>query len=390
VRSHNQQRTGNPPGGREGTLPARVARSVRLLRLRSGQARRGARRYPSDEASEDEMDSAAVADGLVIGVDVGGTKVAAGLVDGSGKIFSHHRCAMASQGTAARGLASVTSAIEIASSQADAPGSHNRILAVGICSPGPLDPNSGVVINPPNLPCWRNFPLLAEVARVSRLPVRVDNDANAAGLAETLWGAARGFPNVFYATIGTGIGTAILLGGRIYHGRTGAAAEGGHMTIDYEGPLCGCGKKGCIEAFASGPAIVRRTRCKLKSGLRSSILDMADGKAERVTCEMLGRALAAGDPTAKEVLNETIAYLACWFGNIVDLLEPDVMVVGGGVSSMLKPYFGEIQDRLPGCSVNQRCREIPLVPARYGEDAGIAGGAALCFGGVASANGVAG
>jgi glucokinase len=122
----------------------------------------------------------------------------------------------------------VTKAIETASAyEVSAAGAHHLIRGVGICAPGPLDPKTGVVINPPNLPCWRNFPLAA-VAQIYRVRVKVDNDVNAAGFAETLWGSGRGYRNVFYVTIGAGIGTAILLDGRIYHGRTGAAGEGGH------------------------------------------------------------------------------------------------------------------------------------------------------------------
>jgi hypothetical protein len=116
------------------------------------------------------------------------------------------------------------------------------------------------VVNPPNLPCWRNFPLAAEVAKVYGVPVQIDNDANGAALAEVRWGAGRGHNSVFYATIGTGIGTGIVFGGHIYHGRTGAAGEGGHMSIDYRGPRCGCGKLGCIEILAAGQPLpnVRR------------------------------------------------------------------------------------------------------------------------------------
>src|SRR5450755_322916 len=283
------------------------------------------------------MSSVALHDDLVIGVDIGGTKVAAGLVDPSGEILCRTRNPMVCNDGAASGLASVTKAIETASAQAvSAAGKHNLIRGVGICSPGPLDPKTGVVINPPNLPCWRNFPLAAEIAQIYRVRVKVDNDANAAGLAETLWGAGRGYRNVFYVTIGTGIGTAILLDGRIYHGRTGAAAEGGHMSIDYKGALCACGKRGCIEILASGPAIARRARAKIEGGRASSLLDLAGGKIERVTSEMVGQAAAAGDIAATAVLRETVELLSLWFGNIVDLLEPDVMIVGGGVASMLK------------------------------------------------------
>jgi glucokinase len=333
------------------------------------------------------MPSVEVREDLVIGVDIGGTKVAAGLVDPSGSVLSHTRNPMVCSDGAARALAAVTQVIETVSAQATSfAGDRNLIGGIGICSPGPLDPNTGVVINPPNLPCWRNFPLATEIAKIYRVRVKVDNDANAAGLAETLWGAGHGYRNVFYATIGTGIGTAIVFDCRIYHGRTGAAAEGGHMSIDYKGPRCACGKPGCIEALAAGPAIARRARAKLESGRSSSLMDLAGGKPELVTSEMVGKANAAGDQVAGEVLRETVELLSFWFGNIVDLLEPDVMIVGGGVSSMLKPFLSEIKDRLQDCCVNQSCREIPLVSARYGEDAGIAGGAALCFATASSAN----
>jgi glucokinase len=253
------------------------------------------------------------------------------------------------------------------------------IAGIGICAPGPLDPRTGIVINPPNLPGWRNFPLATEISKAYCLPVRVDNDGNAAALAEALWGAGRGYRNVFCATIGTGIGTGIVFDGQIYHGRTGAAAEGGHNTIDYHGPRCGCGKLGCIEILASGPAIARRASEKIVTeGRASAILELAGGRVDRISSEMVGRAYAAEDLLAKEVLEETAALLTVWLGNIVDLLEPDVMIIGGGAGAMLRPFFGEIEERLPTWCVNSHCQEIPLLAAHYGADAGIAGGAALC------------
>jgi glucokinase len=319
-------------------------------------------------------------DGYIIGVDVGGTKVAAGLVNSIGEISIQTRSPMVAKDAAA-GLAAVISAIDSVRAAAGLkPELQNLISGIGICAPGPLDPRTGVVVNPPNLPGWRNYPLAAEVSKVYRLPVRVDNDGNAAALAEALWGAGRGYRNVFCATIGTGIGTGIVFDGRIYHGRTGAAAEGGHMTIDYRGPRCGCGKLGCIEILASGPAIARRAAEKIAAGGSSSILEQAEGLPQRITSEMVGKAYAAGDAVAKEVLQETAKLLAVWLGNIVDLLEPDVMIIGGGAGSMLRPFFGEIEDQLPDWCVNSHCQEIPLVAATYGADAGIAGGAALCRG----------
>jgi len=317
-------------------------------------------------------------DGHLIGVDVGGTKVAAGLVNAAGEITYQTRTPMVANDAAA-GLAAVISAINSVRAANNSPSENGLITGIGICAPGPLDPRSGIVINPPNLPGWRNFPLAAEISKTYSLPVRVDNDGNAAALAEGLWGAGRGFRNVFCATIGTGIGTGIVFDGRIYHGRTGAAAEGGHNTIDYRGPRCGCGKLGCIEVLASGSAIARRAAEKIaKEGRASLMLDQAGGRLDRITSEMVGKAYEAGDLLAKEVLQETALLLTVWLGNIVDLLEPDVMIIGGGAGAMLRPFFGEIRERLPSWCVNSHCQEVPLLAAHYGADAGIAGGAALC------------
>ena len=310
----------------------------------------------------------------ILGVDIGGTKVAVGLVDYDGKILTQRRQPMVANGTAEAALQAVTDAIDSLASSTPV-----GIQSIGICAPGPLDPKTGVVLNPPNLPCWRDFPLAEKIVSKYRVPVKVDNDANAAALAETRWGAARGFHYVFYATIGTGIGSGIVLDGRIYHGNTGSAGEGGHVSIDYRGPLCNCGKRGCIEILASGKAIGVRARAKLAAASsHSAILELAHGDVTAVTSELVGQAYAAGDPLAREILLETIEVLTPWLGNIVDLLDPDVLVMGGGVAAMLKPFFDEIKNRLPAWCVNPRANDIPLVMAHYGADAGIAGGAALC------------
>ena len=310
----------------------------------------------------------------MIGVDVGGTKVAAGFVNGRGEMGEYLRVAMNPGGTAGEGFAAVTSALDalLASERSEFP--------IGICAPGPLDPRTGVVLNPPNVPCWRNFPLAEEIERRYGLRARVDNDANAAALAETLWGAGRGFGNVFYGCVGTGIGAGIIFDGKIFHGRTGSAAEGGHVSIDYRGPRCNCGKRGCIEALASGTAIARRAREAITADAErgAGLMALASGDAAAIRSEMVARAAGAGDELAREILSETMEYLAVWLGNIVDLLEPDVMILGGGVAEMLRPHFGEIQVRMKNWCVNARHGEIALVAAHYGENSGIAGGAALC------------
>lgn len=252
------------------------------------------------------------------------------------------------------------------------------IRGIGICAPGPLDPNNGVVLNPPNVPCWRNFPLAESVRKHYSIPVKVDNDANAAALAEVRWGAAREYKNVFYVTIGTGIGSGIVLDGRIYHGRTGSAGEGGHVSIDRRGPICNCGKPGCIEILASGTAIVQRAREEIRVGAASSMLKSAEGSVEGITGETVAKAVESGDALARRILGERTEMLALWLSNIVDLLDPEVIVIGGGAAALYKPFFGRLGEKAAQFAVNPRANEIPILPARYGADSGIAGGAALC------------
>lgn len=321
-----------------------------------------------------------------LGVDIGATKVAAGLVDASGEILYHTRVPMVGHEDAAAGIRAVESAIRAVFAERPEDTAPGQLAGIGVCSPGPLDPRSGVVLNPPNLPCWRNYPLAAELHRIFKLPVHLDNDANAAGLAEAIWGEAKGFRHVFYATLGTGIGTGIVFDRQIYYGRTGSAAEGGHMTIDFRGPQCGCGKRGCIEALASGPAIAERARRRLAEPRpsKSKMGELAGGDPAQVTAEIVGEAFRKGDALASEVLLETADLLAVWLGNVIDLLEPEVIVFGGGVAALMSTFFGHIRAQLPRWSINQRCQEIPLLLGRYSADAGIAGAAALCQAGRAT------
>lgn len=313
-----------------------------------------------------------------LGVDIGGTKVAAGLVDARGNILSKTRVPMPSRGTETEALSAVERAI--AAALDTKPQLRRAVAAIGISSPGPLDPRKGVIINPPNLPCWRNLHLTKKLKTPGHLAVHLDNDANAAGLAEAVWGAGKGYDSVFYATLGTGIGTGIVFNRRIYHGRTGSAAEGGHVSIDYRGPQCACGKMGCIEALAAGPAVAKRAREKLsrRGEETEALLALAGGDPSAVTAEMVGAAWHSGDKLAASILQETADLLAIWLGSIIDLLEPDVVVFGGGMGALMSEWFPHIRKQLPRWSINSRCAEIPLVRARYGEDSGIAGGAALC------------
>jgi glucokinase len=299
----------------------------------------------------------------VLGIDIGGTKIAAGVVGESAKVFRSAVIPTRAYDGYQVSIGQVMHAIE----DAMEPG----IDAIGICAPGPLNPKTGVVLNPPNLPGWKNVPLAEMVARHFGVGCRVENDANAAGLAEFLFGAARGCPSVFYMTWSTGIGSGIVLDGRIYHGKNGAAAEGGHVTIDYRGEVaCNCGAPGCIEGLASGTAMAARATRLLPDYPLTTL-------RAPVTAEAIGCAALAGDPLAMRVLDESIEMVAAWLGGVVSLLDPNIIVIGGGVARIGEPLFAKLRALVPGRTINQFAAQTPIVPAALASDAGIIGAASV-------------
>jgi glucokinase len=270
----------------------------------------------------------------VLGVDIGGTKIATGLVNAEAEVFSVRSVPTLAQEGYDTSIAQVWRAIEESLT--------DDVTAIGICAPGPLNPKTGVVLNPPNLPGWRNVALRKLAEERFQLPVRVENDCNAAGLAEARFGAAKGSSNVFYAAIGTGIGSGIIFDGKIYHGKNGAAAEGGHVSIDYLSDIiCRCGSRGCIEALASGHVLER---------------------------------LGAYD------LDEIATQIGAWLGSVVSLLDPEIIVIGGGVSKIGEPLFEKLREIVPKRTVNPYAGDLPIVPAKFGAEAGIVGAAAVMMG----------
>lgn len=315
------------------------------------------------------------AEHVVLGVDIGGTKAAAGLVNASGEVLFTARRRMVVRKTADEGLRCVTDAIDAVLSNRRA----GAVSAIGISVPGWVDSQRGVLLSATNLPCWRNYPLAEKIQQRYKLPTRLANDANVAALAEAVWGAGVGYKNVFYVSLGTGIGTGLVLQDHLYYGRTGAAGEGGHMTIDLNGPQCACGKRGCIEMYASGRAIGARARNLITHNPRTRILELADGKAAAVTSEMVGKAALDGDALANEILREAADYLAVWLGNIIDLLEPEIIIIGGGLGELMGSFFNYIRTRLETSAVTPSRQQIPILSALYGAESSLVGSAALCL-----------
>ncbi|MFZ0922445.1 MAG: ROK family protein, partial [Candidatus Acidiferrales bacterium] len=313
--------------------------------------------------------------GVILAVDIGGTKVAAGLVTSTGEILATARTRMVANKSAAEGLAAVQEAIDSVLKSRRA----RKARAIGVSVPGWVDSRTGTVLDAANLSCWKNFHLAAEIKKHYGLPVRVANDAKAAALAEAAWGAGRDYRNVFYATLGTGLGTGLVIDGRIYSGRRGAAGEGGHTTIDFRGPLCGCGKRGCAETYISGPATARNARERIgsESGDGSLMLKLAGGDAANVTAETVAKAAAAGDKLAKEVLAEMAEHLAIWLGNITDLLEPGVIVIGGGLADLAMSLLPDIRRHLDRWACSPEHQQTPIVKAFYGAESALVGAGAL-------------
>ncbi len=311
---------------------------------------------------------------LVLGVDIGGTKVAVGLVNSRGQILHSSRAPMLARGSAEQGFRAVLQAMDGEVLQARAA----QVRAIGVCSPGWVESDPGVLRSATNLPCWKDFPLARKIEKHYGWPTRLTNDASAAALAEAKWGAGAKYENIFYVSLGTGIGTAIVRGGEIYRGRAGGSCEGGHTSINFNGPLCGCGKRGCVEMYASGSAISRRARNLLskKKNNHSRILKMADGIIANVTAETVTKAARSGDKLAKQILEEAASHLAMWLGNMIDLLEPEVIVLGGGIGRLMTAYRTSIRRTLETWAINPGAHRVPILNARYGSQSALAGAAA--------------
>lgn len=303
--------------------------------------------------------------------------MAAGLVNARGQVLRASRVPMIARGSAKQGFRAVCDAIDAVMLHAPA----KKVEAIGLCSPGSVDSKSGIVLRTANLPCWRNFPLARRIEKRYRLPTRLINDANAAALAEARWGAGKGQASVFYVSLGTGIGTALILQGRIHEGRTGGAGEGGHVTINFRGPLCGCGKRGCVELYASGTAIAKCARNLLGSATskRSRMLKMAGGHVSGVTTEIVSKAAAGGDLLAKEIMDEAAEYLAIWLGGMIDVLEPEIIIFGGGLGAVMLAMRGHIHKKLDMWAINPQWKKVRIVSARFGSESAVVGAAAQWF-----------
>lgn len=307
----------------------------------------------------------------VIGIDLGGTKISAAIADLNGNVIFQTTLPTNAQEGEEAVLGRMISVIETLLDKSNK--TIEEIVSIGIGSPGPLDAKNGIIITTPNLP-FRNCDIVSPIKNKFNVPVYLDNDANVAAIGEFMLGAAKGTENMVYITVSTGVGGGAVINGKIYRGNTSNALEIGHTTILPDGPRCNCGNHGCVEALASGTAIAKRAKEAIERGLDTTLANY-----ENVTSYEVFREAEKGDIVATDILDRSLNYLGICVANTITSFDPEMVVIGGGVSKGGDIVFERVQQ-----VVNERCfkamaEACKIVPAGLGTDAGVIGAVALAI-----------
>jgi len=314
---------------------------------------------------------------LFLGIDVGGTKILTAVVSSQGEILSRdYRLTPAKKGVKAVVRAIVDSANH-ALDQTNVTAAE--IKAIGIGAPGLSNPEAGILYTSPHLPGWRDVPLRDIIGKEIGKRAFLANDGNAAALGEFYFGAGRGTRNLIYITISTGIGGGVIINGELYTGASGVAGELGHMTIDYKGPQCQCGNTGCWETLASGTALAREARQRIREGIETSILKYTGGDVEKVTGAVIHSAAKEGDSLAKELIAQVSYYFGVGLANLVNIFNPELIITGGGLSRigdmLLKPAYKVAGER----AFEEASRAVRFSLPELGDDVGVLGAAVVAM-----------
>jgi glucokinase len=314
----------------------------------------------------------------ILGVDVGGTNTLAAAVPDDGVALVGLRKERTDKTGAGEGIIAQIARLAraVKADLREETGSGGPELAgIGIGAPGPLDRAAGVVLLTPNLG-WRDFPLRDRVGEATGLPTALDNDANCATLGEWWRGAARGAQHVIGLTIGTGIGGGIVLDGTLYHGTRDMAGEFGHMSIDSTGRRCNCGNYGCLEAYASGTAIAARAIEGIQAGADTILPNLANGTLEGITAQLVYDAAHQGDEYALEVIKDTARFLGTGVASLINVFNPDVVVICGGVTAAGDRLFGPLRSEVKRRAFRPAVDACRIVPGELAGTAGVYGAAA--------------
>ncbi|PYP87385.1 MAG: ROK family protein [Blastocatellia bacterium AA13] len=311
----------------------------------------------------------------VLGIDLGGTKIDAALFDESHNIIGRHRdkteAWLGEEEVFKRIVGVAAEAIKTAGIDA------SRISACGIGSPGPLDPDSGYIIETANLP-FRNFPLGPRLSEEFKCHVVVHNDVDAGTYGEFRSGAGAGAQDVLGVFVGTGIGGGLIINGSLYNGFSKNAGEVGHMVIQAGGPPCGCGNRGCLEALASRTAMARDLKKAIKRGKRSKISKYIGKGNELLSSKDLKKTYEAGDELVRKVVHRAARYVGIGLGSLVNVLGPEIIVLGGGVvEAMGEKYIARVDRTMRKIAFEFSAKNVRVVKAQLGDDAGVIGAATL-------------
>ncbi len=308
---------------------------------------------------------------LYAAVDLGGTKIYAVLAENSGRILSSIRYdTLVDEGPEAI-LGQIAVSVRELLSQAGA--RTNRLSAVGVCLAGFFDWQRRLLIHSPNIPGLDQIRVEERLSRKLFVPVLAENDANAAAIGEARRGAASGSQDVLYITVSTGIGAGLVLGGQIYRGSRGFAGEVGHMVVKSGGILCGCGRYGCLETVASGTAIACAANEALQNGTATLLRELAREQGGRVNAATVFSAARAGDKLAQEIVSEAVYYLGIALVNLVNMLNPEVVVIGGGVSAAGDELFVPLEKAIRNYAILPAAASVTLKQATLGVEAGVKG-----------------
>lgn len=313
----------------------------------------------------------------IIGVDLGGTNIVSLLMSRDGKILARDtRRSLAKEGKERTISQIVASVREILREGERLKVFSKSILGVGIGSPGPLNTKEGVIHFAPNLPGWIEVPLVQILRDELNLPIFLENDANAAALGEWWLGAGKNVDNLVLLTLGTGIGGGIIIEGEVLHGAWDTAAEIGHMIIHEGGLTCGCGKQGCLEAYASATGVVKRTLAAIEKGEKTLLINLVENRLEDITCELIFKTAEKGDSLAKWIVEETARYLGIGIASIVNIINPEMVILSGGMIAAGDTLFKPVRKYAQENALAAAIKEVKIVPAALGGNAGAIGAAA--------------
>jgi glucokinase len=307
----------------------------------------------------------------VVAVDLGGTQIRAGLI-ADGQVRHRQAAPTASH----RGVDAVLATMADLVRQVGA-GAGRDDLPVGISSPGPLDPRTGVVLEAPNLAGWVNVPVVDRLHAALGVPIVLGNDANCAALGEHRFGAGRGAHTLCYVTLSTGIGGGVIIDDQLFEGTAGAATEVGHMTLDLAGPRCNCGNIGCWEALASGPAIAAQARAAVAAGQPTRIADLAAAADGDITAPLVTAAARDGDAVARAILERAGTVIGFGLVNLAHLFDPELIILGGGVTLAGDLVLAPARAIFAAHAMPNYRRTCRIVLAALGDDVGLYGAAAL-------------